>query len=45
MRGVQVFRPNKLNNKRDNQDFLNEMVRKYLINLKDRTKVKPIISH
>jgi len=44
LRGVQILRQSRLNSKRDNQDFLNEMVRKYLVNIKDRNKVRPIIS-
>jgi len=41
---VQILRQSRLNSKRDNQDFLNEMVRKYLVNIKDRNKVRPIVS-
>lgn len=44
VRGLQILKHSRLNNKRDNQDFLNDMIRKYLVGIKDRTKVKPIIS-
>lgn len=44
LRGVQILRQSRMNSKRDNQDFLNEMVRKYLVNIKDRNKVRPIVA-